>query len=199
MWEKLESWGKQHPVALGLTVFGIGLLLLWWLGYFSSSSSSTSSNSGIAAYYAAETAAAAANSQAAQVGAQQEVADTQTAAALQSTALQTQYLTQASADQVTINQNNDLAAAGIAQIQGQTSQNLNATNLAAALAENVVSANPGSFASTARFEVSDGGVVLGTPNLNGLAAMGYNPQQINQVGNAIASGTLSSKTPGGFA
>lgn len=193
----MSLWGKQHPVALGLTVFGVGLLLLWWLGYFSSSSSSTSSNSGIAAYYAAETAAAAANSQAAQVGAQQEVADTQTAAALQSTALQTQYLTQASADQVTINQNNDLAAAGIAQIQGQTTQNLQESQLAETIGANLIAANPGTYADTFKVQISPGGLTLGTPNLNNLAAMGYNPDQITAIGNTVASGKLNPAVPGG--
>jgi hypothetical protein len=195
VWEKLEAWGKAHPVALGLTVFGIGLLLLWWFGYFSSSSSSTSS--GIAAYYAAETAAAAANSSAAQTGAAQEVADTQTAAQLQAYSLQAQVLTTSAADQVQVNQQNDLAAVAIAQIQGQTSQNLEATNLAATLGENLIAANPASFSVTEKALIGPQGVTFGTPNLATLATMGYNPAQITAIGNTIAGGKPNLAVPGG--
>jgi len=136
--DKLLEWAKAHPVWLGVGVFVVGILLLWLLGFFSGNSSASSGNSTAADYYAAETAAqsaataqqgqaAQAQVQTAAVQASEDVAITQSNNQLGAIQAQTQYLTNASADQVTMNSANQEAAVNIAQITATAQSNIAVT------------------------------------------------------------------------
>lgn len=132
MWGELESWGKAHPLALGLTIFAIGAVLIWLFSRGSSATNtSTSPTQPSDAYYQAQAAVAASGNQlqAAQLSAQSQ-ANTVNAAV---TANANQIAGQVALANIASNQAVATATIGADVTNKQTAASQESTDLASTL------------------------------------------------------------------
>jgi len=126
-WERIEEWGQEHPVALGVGVFVVGAIILYALWPSSAAQPAAAAGPSDAYYNAIAAMAQSGNSlQAAQLQAQQAAGATQA----QLTAVQTQV-----AGQTAVATINAQTTQAVAQIQAdQADYNTRATQESADLA-----------------------------------------------------------------